>query len=73
MCASTLREGNALQTDRALARLLSSPEEWSEYSRLWHEQRGHSIWETEDFNKRQSAAKAASGNRKDDAAKVRQL
>ena len=28
MCASTLREGNALQTDRALARLLSSPEEW---------------------------------------------
>ena len=67
-----LTEGSALQTDRALARLLSSPAEWTEYSRLWNEQRGHSIWENEDFNKRQSAARAASSNRKDDAAKVRQ-
>ena len=63
-------EFNAVQTDKALARLLSNPEEWTEYSRLWNEQRGHSIWENEDVSKRQSAAKASSSNRKDDAAKV---
>ena len=60
-----------MQTDKAMGRLLGQPAEWKEYTRLWNEQRGHSIWENEDHMKRQSAAKAASSsNRKDDAAKV---
>ena len=62
-----------MQTDKALARLLGQPEEYKDYARLWNEQRGHSIWENEDFTKRQSAAKMHSSNKKDDAAKVNTL
>ncbi len=61
---------DALQTDKALARLLGQPDEYKDYARLWNEQRGHSIWENEDFTKRQNAAKMYSSNKKDDAAKV---
>ena len=56
-----------LQTERAMGRLLSQPAEWSEYARLWNEQRGHSIWEAEDWKQRQSAAKPAPNSRNDAA------
>ena len=61
-----------LQTERAMGRLLSQPAEWSEYARLWNEQRGHSIWEAEDWKQRQSAAKPAPNSR-NDAAKASRL
>ena len=55
-----------------MGRLLSQPAEWSEYARLWNEQRGHSIWEAEDWKQRQSAAKPAPNSR-NDAAKASTL
>ena len=55
-----------------MGRLLSQPAEWSEYARLWNEQRGHSIWDAEDWKQRQSAAKPAPNSR-NDAAKASRL